>query len=197
MTTEPPRWVLSGGLASGKSKVREFLERLGVLTIDADSIGHSVLLPEGPAYLAVVERWPHVVREGEIHRQSLAAIVFNDPAELAVLERITHPHIFDRIKARVREVESAVVVEVPLLSHGLGDDWRRMVVDCHEDARLRRAIGRGMSEADAASRFAAQPSRQEWLSNADLVIPNHGPIEELQRTVRLVTQSGEFNPRRE
>ena len=179
MTEGKSRWVLSGGLASGKSKVREFLEGEGFLTIDADSIGHAVLRPEGPAFTQVADRWPDAVREGEIHRPSLASIVFNDRDELAALEAITHPHIFDTINAQVEGVESTVVVEVPVLSHGLGDDWRRIVVDCRDDIRLLRAIDRGMSEDDARSRIAAQPGRAEWLALADLVIPNHRSEQEL------------------
>lgn len=183
VSAEQRRWVLSGGLASGKSKVREFLEAGGVLTIDADSVGHAVLQPEGPAYPEVAERWPHVVSEGEIHRPSLASIVFNDSDELAALEGITHPHIFDTINARVEGVESVVVVEVPLLSHGLGDAWRRIVVDCRDESRLQRAIDRGMSADDARSRMAAQPRREEWLAAADAVIPNHGSLEDLEEAV--------------
>lgn len=177
------RWVLSGGLASGKSKVRKILEAEGVLTIDADSVGHAVLQPAGPAYTQVAERWPDVVREGEIHRPSLASMVFNDPDELAALEGITHPYIFDTINARVEGVESVVVVEIPLLSHGLGDGWSRIVVDCRDDTRLDRAVARGMNEDDARSRMTAQPRREEWLAVADLVIPNHGEEQELHEAV--------------
>jgi dephospho-CoA kinase len=117
----------------------------------------------------------------------VASIVFNDPVELAALEAITHPHIFDTINARVEGVESAVVVEVPVLSHGLGDDWRRIIVDCRDDIRLHRAIDRGMSEDDARSRIAAQPGRAEWLAEADLVIPNHGSERELHEAVMILS----------
>ena len=186
MTEGKSRWILSGGLASGKSKVREFLAGEGVLTIDADSIGHEVLHPEGLAFTQVADRWPHAVREGEIHRPSLASIVFNDPDELAALEAITHPHIFDTINAQVERVESVVVVEVPVLSHGLGADWRRIVVDCRDDVRRERAVARGMSESDVRSRMDRQPSRSAWLAAAELVIPNHGSEDGLEQTVTEV-----------
>jgi len=184
VSSEQHRWILSGGLASGKSKVREYLTRAGIVTIDADSIGHLVLHSNGPAFAEVAERWPHVVRDGEIDRPSLASVVFNEPGQLAALEGITHPHIFEVIKDRVDEVEGAVVVEIPLLSHGLGDEWRRIVVDCRDDVRLVRAMERGMSEDDARARMKAQPSRAEWLAVADLVVPNHGSLEELEGEVQ-------------
>lgn len=184
VSSEQRRWILSGGLASGKSKVRELLANAGMVTIDADSIGHYVLKSSGPAFAQVAERWPHVVRDGEIDRPSLASVVFNEPGELATLEGITHPHIFEVIRSRADEVEGTVVVEIPLLSHGLGDEWRRIVVDCRDEVRFARAVDRGMSEDDARARMAAQPSRAEWLASADLVVPNHGSLEELDVAVR-------------
>ena len=186
VSTEQHRWILSGGLASGKSKVRELVAEAGVVTIDADSIGHTVIRSDGPAFAQVVGRWPHVAHEGEIDRPSLAAVVFDDPDELAALEGITHPHIMEVIRTRVAELEGTVVVEIPLLSHGLGEEWRRVVVDCRDEVRLARAIQRGMGDEDARARMAAQPARAEWLAVADLVVPNHGTLEELAATVEDV-----------
>lgn len=189
MSSGQRRWVLSGGLASGKSQVRRILAGHGVDTIDADSVGHAVMRGDGPAYAEVAERWPQAVREGEIHRPTLASIVFSDTIELAALEEITHPHIFDTINARVEGIDSTVVVEIPLLSHGLGDEWKRMVADCRDEIRLRRAVEKGMSSEDAEARMRAQPRREEWLSVADAVIPNHGSMEGLEDTVaRLVVE---------
>ena len=46
---------LTGGLASGKSFVGHALEELGCLLIQADELGHEVLMPDGDAYAGVVE----------------------------------------------------------------------------------------------------------------------------------------------
>lgn len=184
MSSQQRKWVLSGGLASGKSLVRQTLERKNIHTIDADAIGHEVLRSDGPAYAGVAERWPQVIEDGEVDRGALAGIVFDDARELAALEAITHPHIFGIIAARVEEVDGPVVVEIPVLGHGLGDDWKRVVVDCRDEVRLKRAIGRGMSPDDARARLASQPSRIEWLANADFVIPNHDDLDELDEAVR-------------
>jgi dephospho-CoA kinase len=177
------RWVLTGGLASGKSQVRRFLETHGVHTVDADAVGHEVLQSDGPAFPEVARRWPHAVEDEEINRRRLAAVVFNDPEELASLEAITHPLIFGRIIDRVEEVGVPVVVEIPVLRHSLGSDWRRIVVDCRDQTRLERAVERGMSIDDARARMAAQPTRAEWLAAADAVVPNHGDLAELEEAV--------------
>lgn len=178
--------MLGGGLASGKSVVRRFLTDAGIATIDADLVGHAVLEPAGPAFAAVAERWPIAVSKGRIDRQILAEIVFNDPRELAALEGITHPHIFDMIRGRVEEIDGAVAVEMPVISTSLGPEWRRLVVDSSDEAKIRRALARGMDEDDARARLAAQPTRAEWLAVADLVVPNHGSLAELEENVSLV-----------
>lgn len=167
--------------------VRELLADRGIATIDADSIGHSVIAPDGPAFPEVVARWPSVVVEGQIDRAALAAIVFGDEEELAALESITHPLIFDNINRWVEGNDSLVVAEVPIAHHELGPEWRRMVVDCTDRVRLERAIERGMSQDDALARMRAQPSRAEWLATADVVVPNHSTARELRSTVaRLI-----------
>jgi dephospho-CoA kinase len=163
--------------------VRRLLSEAGVATIDADAIGHSVLEPDGAAHREVAERWPQVVVDDVIDRKSLAEIVFADPAQPAELETMTHPHIFDTIRGRVEESEGDVVVEIPLTRHGLGETWHRIIVDSKDDVRLARAIGRGMDEEDARRRMAAQPSRAQWLALADLVIPNHGDLTDLESAV--------------
>jgi dephospho-CoA kinase len=115
--------------------------------------------------------------------------VFANPEELATLESITHPDIFDTIRHRVEEVAGSVVVEIPVLRHGLGEDWCRIVVDSRDETRLERAMNRGMSKKDAQHRIARQPSRREWLAAADLVIPNHGSENELEEAaIQLIAQ---------
>jgi dephospho-CoA kinase len=164
--------------------VRELLAKSGIRTIDADAVGHSVLASEalGP----VSERWPGVVFEGQIDRKSLARVVFSDPEELRALEEMTHPMIFGRIRAELEGFHGVAVVEMPLLGESLG--WRRIVVDASDEARLRRAMQRGMSEGEVRERMAAQPSRARWLAGAALVVPNHGDLQELEASVSSVAE---------
>jgi dephospho-CoA kinase len=175
-------WLLGGGIGSGKSAVRALLERFGIETIDADSIGHEVLEPDGAAFGQVAERWPMVVIDGRIDRKALGAIVFDDRGELEALEGITHPHIFGTIERLVQGVDDVVIVEIPLIHPGMKGAWRRIVVDCDDRTRLGRLSERGMTSSDAEARMKSQPSRSEWLAAAYLVVPNHGSLEELAST---------------
>ena len=180
------RWLLGGGIGSGKSAVRALLEERGIRTIDADSVGHKILEPGAEAFDPVAAEWPEVVKGGRIDRGRLAALVFSDPEELRRLEAITHPLIFGRIKRSVEGFDRPVVVEIPLLKADLGQGWGRMVVDADDKVRLRRAVARGLERGDVLARMRSQPSRGEWLAVADIVIPNHGSLRELEETVDRV-----------
>jgi dephospho-CoA kinase len=182
MSSLDGRWLITGGIGSGKSEVRRLLAERGIRTVDADAVGHLVLAGEG--LNPVAERWPDVVLEGQIDRQALARIVFDDPGELKMLEAITHPLIFGRIEADLKGYSGVVVVEMPLLETTMG--WPMIVVDADDETRLHRAVQRGMDEADVRRRMASQPSRAEWLAAADLVMPNHGEIRHLEKAAALL-----------
>lgn len=184
MSSLSRRWLLTGGIGSGKSTVRRLLEGHGLRTVDADSVGHQVLVSE--AREAVAERWPEVVGPGGVDRAALARIVFADRDQLRALEGITHPLIFGRIEADLNHYGGYAVVEVPLLHTPL--DWPVMVVDVVDSTRRERALVRGLDPDDLDRRIAMQPARAEWLAVADLVIPNHATLADLEDTVAaLVT----------
>ncbi|MGH8913284.1 MAG: dephospho-CoA kinase [Acidimicrobiia bacterium] len=184
MGLDDRRWLLVGGIGSGKSAVRKLLADRGVRTIDADAIGHLVLDQE--ALQSVGERWPDVILEGKVDRKMLAAVVFGDSTELAQLESITHPFIFGRIRSELEGFPGLAVVEMPILESALG--WPLMVVDARDETRIERAVARGMGRADVERRMAAQPTRAEWLAAAEIVVPNHGTLGELEQTVDEVVK---------
>jgi len=179
--------VLSGGIGSGKSEVGLLLAASGIRVVDADRMGHRVLEPAGEAFGAVADRWPEALRDGVIDRGRLADIVFSDPGQLRELGVLTHPHIFGMIRAELEDFDGMAVVEVPILETGL--PWPRMVVDAPDGLRFERALERGMGTDDLRARIVSQPSRAQWLASADLVIPNHGTLEELGDTVARVVLS--------
>jgi dephospho-CoA kinase len=150
--------------------------------------------PDTPGLRAVVDRFgPAVVAgDGSLDRQALAGVVFDDAAALADLNAIVHPPVRAAIADRLAELASTdavVVLEIPLLvesgrSYG---ESAVVVVDCPEEVAVRRLVEeRGMEEADARRRMAAQAPRDERLAAADVVIDNSGTLEELRRRVETV-----------
>ena len=189
--TRPVRAVICGGIGSGKSEVGRMLAGRGFEVLDADRIGHGLLVPGHPVAARTAKRWPEALVDGRIDRAILGRMVFGDPAQLAELEALTHPAIRRAIKEWSAEGgERPAAVEVSVLSvmtDLAGDGWTRVVVDASAETRRGRLRRRGMTEADIEARMSVQPSRQEWLATADLVVDNNAGREPLTSEVgRLV-----------
>ena len=183
---------LTGGIGSGKSTVSDLLSRRGAVVIDADLVTREVQAPGGPAYQGIVDRFGGgiVAVDGTIDRPALAKIVFNDADALAKLNSLTHPHVGRIMAERMAgeaDTDHVVVLDVPLLV----ESSRRqpamagvIVVDAPEDVAVARVVRqRGMAEADARARIAAQASRRDRLARADFVVDNSGSIPHLQAEV--------------
>ena len=178
------RIAVVGGIGAGKTTVLARLASLGAVIIEADQIGHDVLEPWGSAFAGVAERWPDVVVGAEIDRSALAAVVFEDPDELAALEAISHPAIAREIARRSDDAGSQpVVVELPVAADLVGPGWTHVAVVAPRDVRLERAVARGMSLDDATRRADRQLSDEAWIERADEVIVNDGTLEDLEAKV--------------
>ncbi|MEQ8173297.1 MAG: dephospho-CoA kinase, partial [Candidatus Eremiobacterota bacterium] len=110
---------LTGGIASGKSKISLFLKSQGAVIIDADEIARYVVKPMSSAWKNIVEAWGMDILKPDrsLDRQKLASIVFSNKKELEKLNNITHPEIIREIKDRIsREPDgSLIVLDAPLL----------------------------------------------------------------------------------
>ncbi|MFC0848937.1 MULTISPECIES: dephospho-CoA kinase [Streptomyces] len=184
---------LTGGIGAGKSEVSRMLVSYGAVLIDADKIAREVVEPGTEGLAAVVEAFGAgiLAADGTLDRPALGAIVFADPAKLAVLNGIVHP----LVGARSAELEAAagpdsvVVHDVPLLTeNGLAPLYDLVVVvDAAPATQLDRLTRlRGMAKPEAEARMAAQATREQRLAVADLVIDNDGPLEALEPQVRKV-----------
>ena len=188
---------ITGGIGSGKSTLAAALAAQGVPVVDADAVARDCLAPGSPGLAAVVTRFgPGVLApDGSLDRPALAAVVFADPSARRDLEAITHPCIRDGIEAeldalRARpDVPAMAVVEHPLLvetgAHARVDTV--VVVEAPLEERLRRLVAeRGMTEADARARIAAQADDATRRAVADVVVLNDGDAGRLPAEARRI-----------
>jgi dephospho-CoA kinase len=178
-----------GGVASGKSLVAAQLARFGAIVLDADQVGHEVLLEE-EVKRAVEQRWGQAVfdKNGEVSRASLAKIVFapppSGPAELEQLERIVHPRIGNRLRERIDELScdenvTVVVLDAPVMFKAGWDKYcnRILFVEVDRESRYERALGRGWDEETWKARENSQESLEDKRNRADVIIENSGSEE--------------------
>jgi dephospho-CoA kinase len=177
---------LTGNIATGKSTILSYLAGKGAHVIDADRLAHRTMAPDGLAYIAIVKAFGREIlnADGVIDRSALGKIVFNDPAALQILEQIVHPAVFQLAQQEMAMTHALVVVieaikllEAQRLSKLCDEIW---VVTASPESQLRRLREkRGVDEAEARKRMAAQSSEAEKLKQADRVIHNDGAVEQL------------------
>jgi dephospho-CoA kinase len=191
------RIALTGGIATGKSHVRAQFERLGVPTIDADTLARDVLATGTPGLQAVVSRFGRGVLDqtGALDRRKLGSIVFSDPVARHDLEEIVHPAVRTAIDAWFQslgdETPGFAVADIPLLYEtGREREFDAVVVTaCDPATQLARIIARdNISEAEARARIAAQLPIDEKIRRANHVITTDGSFDETNRQVRDLHQ---------
>ncbi|MEV4324648.1 dephospho-CoA kinase [Microbispora rosea] len=186
---------LTGGIGSGKSEVSRRLAARGAVVVDADKIAREVVAPGTPGLAEIVEAFGEdILRpDGTLDRERLGAIVFADAEKLKVLNGIVHPKVGERSERLQREApdDAVVVYDVPLLAeNNLAPMYDVViVVDTPDEVRLERLLRfRGMPEADARARIAAQASREDRLRIADIVIRNEGSLDDLEAQIDKIWQ---------
>ena len=195
------RGGVAGGVASGKRLVSEQRRAVGAEVLDADRAGHAVLR-EPDVKQAICRRWGRQVLgpDGQIDRATVARIVFDNRTEqtedLAFLERLTHPRIARRLRARMAELQRdrgdcVAVLDAPLLLKAGWDQWCDTIVfvDAPRRLRLARARQRGWSDADFEARERAQEAVEQKRSRADWIIDNSSSQEHTRRQVQRFWRS--------
>ena len=182
---------LTGGIGSGKSTVGELLTGMGASLVDADAIVRELQEPGQVVFLDMVKHFGEgvITPEGRLDRQAVADIVFQDEAQLKILNDIVHPRLREVMEASRRELLAAgkkVIVDFPLLTESKYTKFEGVVVvDCDIEAAVRRLVEhRGFSEQDARFRMSQQATREERLKIADFVIDNSGAMSELEPQVQ-------------
>jgi dephospho-CoA kinase len=187
---------LTGGLASGKSFAGHALRDLGCHLIEADELGHQVLLPGAEAYDAVIQEFgQEIVDEaGIIDRHKLGERVFGQPELLAKLSSLVHPPVTERQERMIAEIvrtdpASIIVVEAAILvetgSYKKFD--RLIVVVCTVEQQMERAMKRGAyTKEEVLARLSRQLPLEEKVRVADYVIDSSGTKENTLEQVRVL-----------
>lgn len=188
----PLRVALTGGIATGKSHVREAFERLGIATIDSDRLAREAVAPGSPALDELVARFGRDVltKSGTLDRQQMATRVFADAQSRATLEAVVHPEVHRMTEEWFAGLDASshpyVLAEIPLLYEaGRDADFDVVIVAaCNPELQLARLMARdGLTEADARRRLAAQLPLDYKIARAHHVIRTDDGFEDTNRQV--------------
>ena len=176
--------ALTGGIGSGKSTVARRWVELGATEVDADLLAREVVEPGSIGLEQVTQEFgPSVLTQsGTLDRAALAKIAFANDANRVKLESILHPLIQELALKKVQGLQDVIVYTIPLFVESKSKlQFDKVVaISCDEDVRVRRLVdSRGMNEAEARSRVAAQATDSQREAVADLVIDSNCSLEEL------------------
>ena len=184
---------LTGGIGAGKSTVSSTFGGLGGVIVDGDVISREVVQPGTEGLAALVEAFGAeiLLPDGALNRPALAAVAFSDDEKRATLNGIVHPLVGKRraelIEAAPRD--AVIVEDIPLLVESQMAPMFPLVIIVHadEETRVARLTGqRGMPEADARARIAAQATEEQRRRVADVWLDNSGTAEELAERARAL-----------
>ncbi|HCS40770.1 MAG TPA: dephospho-CoA kinase [Anaerolineaceae bacterium] len=185
---------LTGSIGTGKSVVRRMLEHLGAYGIDADAITHRAISRDAPCFDEIIKTFgTHILTpEGQINRQKLGRIVFNDPESLAKLEAIIHPLVEQAVDLIIRRANQKVIVieAIKLLESNLAAECDAVwVVYSPPEVQLSRLThNRNMSEPEARQRMEAQVPQESRFAEASVVIKNSTTFDDTWKQVTAAWQ---------
>ena len=172
---------LTGGLASGKSRVGQWFADHGWVVICSDQIVHDLYEPGQPMPAELAREFgPEILTsEGRVDRQHLGEIVFQDESRLKRLNALVHQHVRVRWKQQatesVRQGQPTLVVIPLLYETGAESEFQQVwVVACSATEQIKRLHDRGFDETQITCRLAAQWLLQKKMDLAHVVIWNEG-----------------------
>ena len=178
---------ITGGIASGKSTVTEFLRQKGFQVVDADAVVHQLQKPSGRLYQVLVEHFGEkiLLENGELNRPLLASLIFSNPEEQEWSKRTQGEIIREELAAlrnQFAQTEALFFMDIPLLFEQNYASWfdETWLVYVNRDVQLERLMKRDQISKEAAeSRLNSQWPLERKISLASHSLDNNGNHEQL------------------
>ena len=178
---------ITGGIASGKSTVTNFVRQQGFQVVDADAVVHQLQKLGGRLFEALVQHFGQkiILENGELNRPLLASLIFSNTEEQEWSKQIQGEIIREELASlrdKLAQTESIFFMDIPLLFEQDYSSWfnETWLVYVEPDVQMDRLMKRDQLSKDLAiSRLSAQWSLEEKKGLASQVIDNNGSQDQL------------------
>lgn len=177
---------ITGGIASGKTIVSDYVKKLGYPVVDADLLSREIMAAGSPVLEQVRRIFGEtmIAGDGALNRKALAEKIFHDEQARQTLDGLTHPAIRALAEERFSQLEreSTVFFVVPLLFESGMDDLCDEIWLVHAEESLRRSrlsARDGIDEIYAQSKIDSQMRDEERLNKGTRVLFNDGDLNHL------------------
>ena len=190
---------ITGGIASGKSTVTEFLRENGFEVVDADAHVHQLQKPGGRLYRILVDHFGEKVllEDGELNRPLLASLIFSNSEEQEWSKETQGELIREElgfVRDKLAQTEDLFFMDIPLLFEQEYASWfdETWLVYVSRDTQLDRLMKRDyLTIEDAQARLASQWPLEEKKRLASHILDNNGSREQLLSQVASLLQGGD------
>ena len=194
---------ITGGIASGKSTVTNFLRQKGFEVVDADALVHQLQKPDGHLYQILVEHFGEKVllEDGELNRPLLASLIFSNSEEREWSKETQGKIIREELgslRDKFSETEELFFMDIPLLFEQDYASWfdETWLVYVRRDTQLDRLMNRDqLSKESAETRLASQWPLEEKKKFATYILDNNGSREQLLSQVVTLLEGGDVHAR--
>ena len=194
--------AITGGIASGKTQVTQYLESLHYLVLDSDAIYKELARKGGKIYEALLDAYGGeiILSDGQVDWKKMGDLVFSDEKELERLNSLTHPLIYQEIEERINSLseknikDSLLFIDIPLLfesySYASKIDFSSIwLVYTSPDKQIARLMQRNqLTRKEALARIEAQMSFEEKRKRSNEILVNNSTREDLFRKVDQLIQ---------
>ena len=190
---------ITGGIASGKSTVTNFLREKGFQVVDADTVVHQLQKPGGRLYQLLVQHFGQkiILENEELNRPLLASLIFSNPEEREWSKQTQGEIIREELAAlrdQLAQTETVFFMDIPLLFEQDYSAWfdETWLVYVDRDVQVERFMKRDyLSKEVAESRLAAQWSLEEKKKLASHILDNNGSRDQLVAQVVKLLEGGD------
>ena len=190
---------ITGGIASGKSTVTNFLREQGFQVVDADAVVHQLQKPGGRLYQLLVQHFGQeiILENGELNRPLLASLIFSNPEEREWSKQTQGEIIREELAAlreQLAQTETIFFMDIPLLFEQDYSAWfdETWLVYVDRDVQEERFMKRDqLSKEVAESRLATQWSLEEKKKLASHILDNNGSRDQLVTQVVKLLEGGD------
>ena len=187
---------ITGGIASGKSTVTNFLRQKDFQVVDADALVHQLQKPGGRLFKALVQHFGQeiILENGELNRPLLASLIFSNTEEREWSKQIQGEIIREELatlRDQFAQTESIFFMDIPLLFEQDYSSWfnETWLVYVEPDVQMDRLMKRDQLSKDLAiSRLAAQWTLEKKKGLASQVIDNNGSQDQLLAQVNSLLE---------
>lgn len=186
---------ITGGVGAGKSQVLSILEEeCPCIIVRADDVANQLKLKGEEGYDKIVGLLGEEIlgADGEIDRNLMSLIVFEDDSKMKQVEQILHPAVKRRIVAMIDEARREKKVDYFFIEAALLiEDGYKLICDelwyiyASAATRTKRLMkSRGYTLQKIESIMDKQLSDAQFRKNCECVIDNDGDLEETRESIK-------------